>query len=126
MGEPGLFEILDEPRPATTPAAPIRSLGNRVVGGDIYAAQRAFVRKPPEPAVIAVVLDALAAADGTLSLAAVAAAAGRAGRNPEFFATTLQRLLNVEGYPVLSIVDGGRRLRLDVGMLREQFGLGPR
>jgi hypothetical protein len=123
---PGLFEILEERPPASTPAPAAHSLGDRVVRGDTYASQRAFVRKPPEPAVIAAVLDALVAADGTLSLAAVAAAAGRTGRNPEFLATTLQRLLNVEGYPVLSIVDGGRRVRLDVPMLREQFGVGPR
>jgi hypothetical protein len=124
--EPGLFEIPGEQQRAGTGPPPARSLGSRVVSGETYAAQRAYVRRPPEPAVIAAVLDALAAADGTLSLAAVAAAAGRAGRNPDFLAATLERLLNVEGYPVLSIVDGGRRVRLDIPLLREQFGLGPR
>jgi len=29
-------------------------------------------------------------------------------------ATTLQRLLNVEGYPILSLTDDDRTLRLDV------------
>jgi hypothetical protein len=95
-----------------------------VVAGPAYAAQRAYVRKPPDPQIVAAVIDALIAADGTLSLAAVAATAGRAGRNPEFFEAMLERLLNVEGYPVLSRVDGGRRVRLDVAMLRAQFGLG--
>ena len=48
---------------------------------------------------------------------------GRAGRNPDGFAATLQRLLNVEGYPVLGLADGGRTLRLDQELLRQQFGL---
>jgi hypothetical protein len=118
-GEPGLFDL---PEAAEAPA-PVVGLGAQVVGSEGYLAQRAFVRRPPEPAVVAAVLDALAAADGTLSLVAVAAHAGRAARSPDFFATTLQRLLNVEGYPILSIVDGGRRVRLDVPLLREQFGI---
>ena len=44
----------------------------------------------------------------------MASAAGRAGRNPEGLISTLQRLLNVEGYPVLSQVDGGLNVRLDL------------
>ncbi len=107
--------------PATPPTA--ATLGAQVVRTDVYAGQRAFVRKAPDRPVVAAVIDALAAADGTLSLTAVAATAGRAGRNPEGFAATLQRLLNVEGYPVLGLADGGRTLKLDHELLRLQFGL---
>jgi hypothetical protein len=98
------------------------TLGRQVVDSAAYATQRAFVRRPP--AEVPAIIDALVAADGTRSLTAIAAIAGRAGRNPEFLVITLQRLLNVEGYPVLSLVDGGRTLRLDVELLREQFGIG--
>lgn len=105
------------------PVGSPETLGTLVVETDTYKAQRAFVRKPPDKQHVAAVIDALIAADETLSLAAVAAKAGRAGRNPEFFATTLQRLLNVEGYPVLSIVDSGSTVRLNTGKLREQFEL---
>jgi hypothetical protein len=100
-----------------------KTLGTRVVDTKVYEAQRVFVRKPPTRTDIAAVIDALVAADNTISLTAAAAAGGRPGRSPEGFATTLQRLLNVEGYPVVSIVDGGRRLRLDLELLRVQFGL---
>ena len=110
---------------ASEPPAPggADSLGAGVVASDVYAAQRRFVRKPPAPATVAAVIDALAEADQTLSLAAVAAVAGRAARRPEGFAATLERLLNVESYEVLSLEDGGHTLRLNVSMLRTQFGL---
>jgi hypothetical protein len=72
------------------------------------------------------VIDALVEADGRLSLTALAVKAGRAGRNPEFLATTLQRLLNVEGYPVLSMVDSGSAVKLDLEVLRVQFGVSGR
>jgi hypothetical protein len=103
----------------------IRStVGHAVVASKQYALTRSLVRKPPAPAEVAAVIDALISADGTMSLSAVAAAASRAGRNPEGLLSTLQRLLNVEGYPVLSQVDGGLNVRLDLPLLREQFELG--
>jgi PglZ domain len=102
-------------------------LGARIVGSPVYAGQSKYVRKAPDPAQVASVIDALALADGTLSPAAVgsaaAAAGGRAPRSTELFVTTLQRLLNVEGYPVLGLVDAGRTVKLDVALLREQFGV---
>jgi hypothetical protein len=35
----------------------------------------------------------------------------------------MERLLNVEGYDVVRIVDDGRTLRLNVALLRQQFGI---
>ncbi|RJQ78834.1 BREX-2 system phosphatase PglZ [Pseudonocardiaceae bacterium YIM PH 21723] len=99
------------------------TLGTLVVGSDAYQAQRMRVPKPPDPQAVAAVLDALVAAGGVLTLSAVATVAGRAARRPEAFAVMLQRLINVDGYPVLSIVDGSQRLRLDVEVLRVQFGV---
>lgn len=97
------------------------TLGLRVVASTVYEAQRAFVPKAPNKPDVAAVIDALV--DGKRSLTAVASVAGRAGRNPDFLVTTLQRLLNVEGYPVLSLIDGGLNLELNVGLLCEQFGV---
>jgi hypothetical protein len=118
-GSPPLFTMDELPNPVSP--QPVDTLGTRVVATDTYAAQRSFVPRSPSKLEIATVIDALVDADGKLSLTAVAAMAGRAGRNPEFLAITLQRLLNVEGYPVLSIVDGGRTLTLNVDLLRLQF-----
>jgi hypothetical protein len=102
--------------------APSASVGTRVVESEIYGAQRQFVRKPPDKAAVAALIDTMLAADGTLSATAVAARVGRAGREPDAIVATLQRLLNVEGYPVLS-TDGSRTVRLDEELLRLQFGL---
>ncbi|MFJ7097190.1 BREX-2 system phosphatase PglZ [Streptomyces mirabilis] len=113
------------PRPDDAPT-PL-TLGAKVVDTGVYAAQKQFVRKGPEKKAVAAVIDALVTADGTLSLAAVSAAAassgGRAPRNAEFFVAALQRLLNVEGYPVLGLIDAGARVRLDITLLKDQFGV---
>ncbi|WP_199444074.1 BREX-2 system phosphatase PglZ [Umezawaea beigongshangensis] len=102
-------------------AEPSISLGAQVVERPVYDAQKQFVPKGPNKPQVAAVIDVLVEGGGTRSLTAVAAAAGRAGRNPEFLVSILQRLLNVEGYPVLTPIDGGRTLKLDVDLLREQF-----
>ncbi|MGW0013432.1 BREX-2 system phosphatase PglZ [Streptomyces tendae] len=100
------------------------SLGSMVVSSEVYAAQKEYVRKAPEAKVVAAVVDALVTAGGTMSPAALAAAisaTGRVRRNIEGFVATVQRLLNVEGYPVLGFIDGGHAVKLDVPLLREQF-----
>ncbi|WP_405984911.1 BREX-2 system phosphatase PglZ [Streptomyces sp. NBC_00872] len=99
-------------------------LGSEVVASEVYAAQKEYVRKAPEAKVVAAVIDALVAAGGTMSPAALSAAVsatGRVRRNIEGFVATVQRLLNVEGYPVLGFVDAGHAVKLDVPLLREQF-----
>ncbi|MDX3450861.1 BREX-2 system phosphatase PglZ [Streptomyces sp. ME02-8801-2C] len=122
----GLFgnEDVMGPEPAPeTPTAPA-TLGGRVVASEVYEAQKEYVRKAPESKVVAAVIDALAAAGGTMSPAALAAAisaTGRVRRNIEGFVATVQRLLNVEGYPVLGFVDAGHAVKLDIALLRDQF-----
>ena len=37
------------------------------------------------------------------------------------FLTTLQRIFNVDNYPVLSLIDEGRTVRMDMTLLRQQF-----
>ncbi len=95
-----------------------------MVASEVYEAQKEYVRKAPEGKVVAAVIDALAAAGGTMSPAALAAAisaTGRVRRNIEGFVATVQRLLNVEGYPVLGFVEAGHAVKLDVALLRDQF-----
>jgi len=116
----GMAPLFGEP-PAPEAALPRPTVGSAVVASDTYEMQRAFVPKPPNKEVVAAVIDALIDADGVLPLSTVASVAGRAARRPEFFAVTLQRLLNVDQYPVASLVDGDRRLKLDVELLRSQF-----
>ncbi|MFC4035547.1 BREX-2 system phosphatase PglZ [Streptomyces polygonati] len=109
--------------------APV-SLGSSVVSSSVYSAQKEYVRRAPEAKVVAEVIDALAEAGETMSPAALAAAisaTGRVKRNIDGFIATMQRLLNVEGYPVLAFIDSGHTVKLDVRLLRTQFQLeGPR
>ncbi|MFJ4771569.1 BREX-2 system phosphatase PglZ [Streptomyces uncialis] len=101
------------------------TLGERAVQSVPYKAQREFVRHAPGEKAVAAVLDALLSAGGKLSPGAVAAAAqaatGKSQRNPERFATVLERLLNIDGYPVLQLVESGRTVQLDKELLSQQF-----
>lgn len=119
QGGEGLFAAKDVVPEAAT-------LGTKVVGSPRYTAQKVFVRRPPDAKAVAAVVNALAEAGGRLSPDAVAAAAaaagGRSQRDGQIFVTVLQRLLNVEGYGVINLVDEGRTVELNVPLLQEQFG----
>ncbi|GAB2894727.1 BREX-2 system phosphatase PglZ [Streptomyces mayteni] len=103
------------------------SLGWLVVDSPLYERQGRFVRRTPERKAVAAVIDALAEAGGKLSIgavvAAVTASGGRAPRQPEGLITVLSRLLNIEGYDVIGLVDSRSRVSLNVEQLREQFGI---
>ncbi|MFJ8488788.1 BREX-2 system phosphatase PglZ [Streptomyces sp. NPDC094038] len=116
----------ETPVPSAGPAP--EGLGSRIVGSDPYKAQREFVRGIQDAKgdrAVAAALDALVTAGGKLSPGAVAAAAqtatGRSQRNPERFATVLERLLNIDGYPVVQLVESGRTVQLNRALLEEQF-----
>ncbi|MEU1087531.1 hypothetical protein ACFYPN_06900 [Streptomyces sp. NPDC005576] len=120
----GLFTDADMVTPEEEPSAAPVGLGDRVVSSEVYEAQRAYVRKARETKIVAAVIDELVAAAGTMSPAALAAAisaSGRVRRNIDGFVATVQRLLNVEGYPVLGFIDGGHTVKLDETLLRGQF-----
>lgn len=110
-----LFEM-----PQAAPATPT-SLGARVVASDVYKSQKAFVTRAPDTQIVVQIIDGLADAGERVSISTVAGLAGKAARRAEGLLATLQRLLNVEGYPVLELIDSGRRVTLNVPLLREQF-----
>ncbi|MER6470287.1 BREX-2 system phosphatase PglZ [Streptomyces collinus] len=113
----GLFPQPEQPGHVTP--------GERAVRSKPYETQREFVRNAPAGPAVAAALDALLEAGGRLSPAAVAAAAqaatGKSERNPQRFVTMLERLLNIDGYPVLQLVESGRTVHLDKELLRQQF-----
>ncbi|MFI8502809.1 BREX-2 system phosphatase PglZ [Streptomyces sp. NPDC085524] len=107
------------------------TLGGKAVATAQFKAQREFVRHAPTDKAVAAVIDALADAGGKLSPGAVAAAAqaatGKSQRNPERFVTVLQRLLNIDGYAVVSLIEAGRTVELNKTLLEQQFfGTGQR
>ena len=60
---------------APEPVATTLSLGQQVVASEVYKSQQLFVRRAPDKAAVAAVVDALAA-EGRLSAVAAAATAG--------------------------------------------------
>ncbi|RAY15936.1 BREX-2 system phosphatase PglZ [Actinomadura craniellae] len=96
-------------------------LGTAVVTSGMYAEQRRFVRKAPDPEAVAALVDALAAAGGRLPTAVAAQVVGRPPFRMAGHLSTLGRLLNVDGYQVVSSADEGRTVQLDVRLLKLQF-----
>ncbi|RZT87172.1 PglZ domain-containing protein [Pseudonocardia sediminis] len=116
-----MFEDMPVVVPAKPAVAAAVTLGARVVKTATFKAQHATVRRAHEPAKVAALLDALNDAGGELTATAAVAELGRAGREPGPVLAHLQRLLNLEGYPVIAF--DGRTVRLDVDVLSIQFGL---
>ena len=70
-------------------------------------------------------LEALVDRGGRAHRDTVAAAAGVATSAFEPTMAALKRLLNIEGYAVVSLDPDGTTVVLDVALLREQFTLRP-
>ncbi|TDD66411.1 BREX-2 system phosphatase PglZ [Actinomadura rubrisoli] len=96
-------------------------IGARVVESGLFAAQREFVRTPVDDRGLAALIDALAESGGKLPLSVAAQRAGQLPARMHGYVSTVVRLLNVDGYQVLSITDTGRTVALDLPLLREQF-----
>lgn len=108
----------------TVPAVSARdTLGWRVVGSSRYEAQQRYVRKVPDQDVVAAIIDALVRSGDRLSVAALAEVADTPALRVPGLVAMLRRLLNVEGYQVLALIDGGKTLELDRGLLHSQFEL---
>lgn len=113
---------LDPARAETNGKAPGGTLGARVVASEAYRSQKKFVLKMKDDEVIAAI-DALRRGDRTLPASVLAEVVGRSGTSFDGFLANLERLLNIDQYPVLSRIDSGRTVRLDFDLLDEQFDL---
>lgn len=113
--------------PATQPdlfdSAPAASRGDALVASPSFRAVHGALpaNRVPTPDTVAAVVDALAAVGGHLPIGAVLQAARTPGRNPRGLVTALARVLNVDGFEIVSLVDDGRAVRLDLDLLAEQF-----
>lgn len=112
------------PAPEPEPEETRTTLGWQIVESKVYKEQRKYVpAKRWTPDRVAAVIDALVEAGGTMSAMAAASRADFRRTQTDGLMTVLQRLLNVESYPVLEIIDNGARLRLNVPLARQQFRL---
>lgn len=118
--------VKDLPLFAATAPKPVvdRPWIEALMGGEVFAAQLGMAgRVAPSRDVIRQVLQALDERGGVLLTAALA---GKTGV-PEFrlpgLLAGLRRVLNVEGYPVLSVDDNAGTVRLNIELLKSQFDL---
>lgn len=107
-----LLDVVEEPV-ATSPL-------EDVLASELFK-QRAALARTLRPAKIEKALSALVAAGGVLPTAAVAAEAGELPARARGFAASLRRVLNVDGEAVLSELDHGVTLKLDLKKLHTQF-----
>jgi hypothetical protein len=114
-----LFAVGEFVAPAT--ASDTSSLGTQVVASPRMARQREFVRRAPDNASVAALIDGLVRAGRKASVAEAAEMAGEPPVRMSGYLAHIARLLNVDGYPVLRIKDDHQTVELNVSLLEEQF-----
>ncbi|WP_433531871.1 BREX-2 system phosphatase PglZ [Micromonospora sp. CA-263727] len=110
--------------PAGPPVAPdpVVALVDALLASPVYADRRDSRAPVPDERVAALVA-ALVAGNGRATLETLATRADVPLHRISGTFTALRRLLQVEGYPVLSLDPDGRTAKLDVPLMIEQFGL---
>ena len=118
--QPDLFAVAEHEQSASA------ARWDRLFGSDVYAAQRALAAKgTPDDAAARAALDALYEADGRLPVLTLANRLGAEPPQARRAIDGLQRLLNMDGYPVLRLSADGAHVELDATLLIERFGLKP-
>ena len=116
---PTLFDEAASAAPVNSPGA---DLARAVVASPTFATQRRLAGRGLSPQQVEALLAALLDAQGhRLAPAAAASAAGIPTQRLRGAIAAAQRLLNVEGYPVLRLDADGQGPVLDEALLREQF-----
>ncbi|WP_051681726.1 BREX-2 system phosphatase PglZ [Cellulomonas sp. HZM] len=117
------FDVV--PPSAPTPADPVGALVSAFEASEVAAGQRRRAgRRALDPALTSAALRVLLAGDGRAHRDTVASALGVSEQSFASTFSALTRLLNVEGYPVVSMDTDDVTVRLDETLLREQFDLG--
>ncbi|MFO0877865.1 MAG: BREX-2 system phosphatase PglZ [Gemmataceae bacterium] len=135
-GQRNLFEGLDERprRPAPTepqpsraetaqPAAPT-SWVRRLLASEAYKAQKELIRRhAPEDDVVRRCLETLDAHGGIMTPTAFAKVAEVPAARLDGLIARVQRLLNVDGYEILTLSRTENRIELNAGKLKRQFDM---
>lgn len=137
-GPPTLFDKLaEEDRPSKGPRKPVEPVQpavttttgasawiERLLSSQAYKDQRAFVRRhAPEDEVVRRCLAALDVQGGIMTPAAFSKAADVAAGRLDGLIARIQRLLNVDGYEILTFSRTEHRIELNVTKLKRQFDL---
>lgn len=123
--QPDLFDEPAEPETAPAPP-PTAGPGATVVASKAYAAQQKMAgRVDLSDETIARLIDGLAAAPGQrLPTPKVAVLIGSSNSRVRMAISQVAKLLNVEGYPVVTLDPRTQTVTLNTPLLEEQFGVG--
>ncbi|MEU6021358.1 BREX-2 system phosphatase PglZ [Micromonospora sp. NPDC047134] len=122
----GATALFDLPGPPSAPSARGVSLLDQLFDSEMFKAQQATTPRRVPEAKIRSALAALLDNNGILPTLLLTERAGEQPARASGFVATLQRIFNVDNYPVLSQIDDGRNIRLDEALLRQQFGISER
>ena len=118
--QPDLFTEAERDRTAAA------ARWDRLFTSEVFAAQNALAAKSaPDDDAVRAALDALYEANGRLPVLTLAKMLGAAPSHARRAISGLQRLLNVDGYPVLRLSADAEHVELDATLLIERFGLKP-
>lgn len=122
--DPDLFEGAGHRPPARTPSKSSR--GNSVVRSAAYrnAATAVPVTARPSDDGVARLLDRVLEAGGVLPVAEALTATGLGSRNPRGVFAVLRRLLNLDGFEVLTVSEAEGLVSINRDLLEEQFPSG--
>lgn len=115
---------MDEPAGAPEPVAPQADApwAAQLLESDTFQVQYGAIRRgKPRTDQVRAALGAIHARGGTASFAVLAQAADMAPGRVPGFVTMLERLLNVDGYGVLTVDRTAQEVRLDEVLLATQF-----
>jgi hypothetical protein len=116
-----LFDLVGEAPPAA-PAAPAQGLVDALLASDVYA-QRRGTRAPLADERVGALVGALLAGGGRATLDTLAVRAGIPAYRITGTVTALRKLLQVEGYPVITFDPDGQTVLLNKELMVEQFHL---
>ncbi|MDN5559818.1 MAG: BREX-2 system phosphatase PglZ, partial [Ruaniaceae bacterium] len=116
---PGLFELENLP---ASPSQPVDVVA-RVLESSVFADQVRLAGRAASAHLVEAVLRTLTERAGRAHQNTVAAAAGIPLTTIAQGLAVVRRVLNVEGYEILSVDSDGETLRLDVELLKDQFGV---
>ncbi|WP_328846445.1 BREX-2 system phosphatase PglZ [Streptomyces sp. NBC_00258] len=104
--------------------SPDDTLVSGLLSSEVFETQVKLLARKPDLARVERAVHALLDARGTLPMTALAQRIGlSSAQRPDGFAAVLRQLLNHDGVQVLETLPDGRTLRLNTGLLRDQFGL---
>ncbi len=125
LGSTILFDNLREeplePEPPTT--APREWIG-KLFASQVYKSQKELIRRhAPEDSIVHQTLTVLESSGGLMTPAAFSNAASIPAARLDGLIALIQRLLNVDGYEILTLNRNENKIELNLARLRRQFDL---